>query len=61
VTLSTPQNVIAPSSTTSSAPAVTIPLCEPSRPNSLTPSSTLIIVPHMKTSPWAKLMSSMMP
>ena len=40
---------------------MTKPFCEPSSPNTLVASVTLIIVPHMNTSPWAKLISSMMP
>ena len=41
--------------------AVTYHAWVPFRPNQLDETVTATIVPHMNTSPWAKLMSSMMP
>ena len=58
---SAPQNTIATNSVSSSPPAVTRPDCEPARPMWVPATVTVTIVPHMNTSPWAKLISSMMP
>ncbi len=60
-TFSVPQNVIANSSVTRQPSVVSHPGCEPFSPSQWAATVTDTIVPHMKTSPWAKLISSMMP
>ena len=61
VGLRMPQKIIAPSIAASTPKNVTMPDWVPSSPSLVPAIVTVIIVPHMNTSPWAKLISSMMP
>ena len=60
-TFSVPQNAIAAASATTTNSVVTYHAWVPSRPSQPLATVIVTIVPSMNTSPWAKLISSMMP
>ena len=60
-TLSVPQNAIAMNSVAITSGVVTYHSWVPFRPNQPLATVMVTIVPNMNTSPWAKLINSMMP